>query len=124
VGQERLRPSYFFTSLVLGPLNSLLWYVPSQRHARGLDWRIHCGVEATESNTNKQHISIRVDLFSGCVLNVYFQGHQAKPLTKVNRHAPKGRPTRCSEYQSVFLIFRSLSEHKKQEPSFGFYGHV
>jgi len=29
VGQERLGPSYFFTSLVLGPLNSLLWYVPS-----------------------------------------------------------------------------------------------
>jgi hypothetical protein len=22
-------PSYFFISLVLGPLNSLLWYVPS-----------------------------------------------------------------------------------------------
>jgi hypothetical protein len=29
VGQERLGPSYFFISLVLGPLNSLLWYVPS-----------------------------------------------------------------------------------------------
>jgi hypothetical protein len=27
VGQERLGPSYFFISLVLGPLNSLLWYV-------------------------------------------------------------------------------------------------
>jgi hypothetical protein len=25
VGQERLGPSYFFISLVLGPLNSLLW---------------------------------------------------------------------------------------------------
>ena len=30
MGQERLGPSYFFISLVLGPLNSLLWYVPSQ----------------------------------------------------------------------------------------------
>jgi hypothetical protein len=29
LGQERLGPSYFFISLVLGPLNSLLWYVPS-----------------------------------------------------------------------------------------------
>jgi hypothetical protein len=29
VGQERLGPSYFFISLVLGHLNSLLWYVPS-----------------------------------------------------------------------------------------------
>ena len=25
-------PSYFFISLVLGPLNSLLWYVPSSRY--------------------------------------------------------------------------------------------
>jgi len=35
VGQERIGPSYFFISLVcvclllLGPLNSLLWYIPS-----------------------------------------------------------------------------------------------
>jgi hypothetical protein len=29
---ERLGPSYFFISLVLGPLNSLLWYVPSSRY--------------------------------------------------------------------------------------------
>ena len=29
VGQEWLGPSYFFISLVLGPLNSLLGYVPS-----------------------------------------------------------------------------------------------
>ena len=29
--QERLGPSYFFISLVLGPLNSLSWYVPSSR---------------------------------------------------------------------------------------------
>jgi hypothetical protein len=32
VSQERLGPSYFFISLVLGPLNSLLWYVPSLRY--------------------------------------------------------------------------------------------
>jgi hypothetical protein len=32
VGQERLGPSYFFISLVLGPLNSLLGYVPSSRY--------------------------------------------------------------------------------------------
>ena len=32
VGQERLGPSYFFISLVLGPLNNLLWYVPSSRY--------------------------------------------------------------------------------------------
>jgi hypothetical protein len=57
VGQERLGPSYFFISLVLGPLNSLVWYVTSLRYTRGLGWRIHCGVEVTESSTNKQHIS-------------------------------------------------------------------
>jgi hypothetical protein len=50
-----LGPSYFFISLVLGPLNSLVWYVPSLRYTRGLGWRIHCGVEVTESSTNKQH---------------------------------------------------------------------
>ena len=32
MGQERLGPSYFFISLVLGPLNSLLSYVPSSRY--------------------------------------------------------------------------------------------
>ena len=32
MGQERLGPFYFFISLVLGPLNSLLWYVPSSRY--------------------------------------------------------------------------------------------
>ncbi len=30
VGQERLGPSYFFISLVFGPLNNFLWYVPSK----------------------------------------------------------------------------------------------
>ncbi len=55
VGQERLGPSYFFISLVLGSLNSLVWYVPSLRYTRGLGWRMHCGVEVTKSSTNKQH---------------------------------------------------------------------
>jgi hypothetical protein len=35
--------------------SSLLWYVPSLRYTRGLGWRMHCGVEVTESSTNKQH---------------------------------------------------------------------
>jgi hypothetical protein len=43
------------------PLNSLVWYVPSLRYTRGLGWRIHCGVEVTESSTNKQHISTPAD---------------------------------------------------------------
>jgi hypothetical protein len=49
---------HFFISLVLVPVNSLVWYVPSFRYTRGLGWRIHCGVEVTESSTNKQHIII------------------------------------------------------------------
>jgi len=53
--QKRLGPSYFFIPLVLGPLNSLVWYVPSLRYTRGLGWRMHCGAEITESSTNKQH---------------------------------------------------------------------
>jgi hypothetical protein len=32
---RRLGPSYFFISLWLGPLNSLLWYVPSSRYIHG-----------------------------------------------------------------------------------------
>jgi hypothetical protein len=54
---ERLGPSHFFIPLVLGPLNSLVWYVPSLRYTRGLGWRMHCGAEVTESSTNKQHLS-------------------------------------------------------------------
>ena len=55
MGQERLGPSHFFIPLVLGPLNSLVWYVPSLRYTLGLGWRMHCDVEVTESSTNKQH---------------------------------------------------------------------
>jgi hypothetical protein len=62
MGQEWLGPSHFFIPLVLGPLNSLVWYVPSLRYTRGLGWRIHCGAEVTESSTNKQHQSIRPHL--------------------------------------------------------------
>jgi hypothetical protein len=47
--------TYYFISLVLGPLNSLVWYVPSLRYTRSLGWCIHCGVEVTESSTNNQH---------------------------------------------------------------------
>ena len=69
MGQERLGPSYFFIALVLGPLNSLVWYVPSFRYTRGLGWRIHCGVLPI-NNTYQEHLSWRVqwgrDLCLGC----------------------------------------------------------
>ena len=60
MGQERLGPSYFSIPLVLGPLNSLVWYVPSLMCTRGLSWRMHCGVEGTESSTNEQHHIIKM----------------------------------------------------------------
>ena len=53
-GAARTIP-FFFIPLVPGPLNSLVWYVPSLRYTRGLGWRMHCGAEVTESSTNKQH---------------------------------------------------------------------
>ena len=46
---------------MLGPLNSLVWYIPSLRYTLGLGWRMHCGVEVTESSTNKQHHLWRED---------------------------------------------------------------
>jgi hypothetical protein len=52
VGQERLGPSYFFISLVLGPLNSLLWYVPSSRYVYIYGVRLLFFVS---SRTNKRH---------------------------------------------------------------------
>ena len=71
MGQERLGPSYFFTQLVLGPLNSLVWYVPSLRYTRGLGWRMHCGVEVTESSTNKQqHLLIKLRIAKIGILRV------------------------------------------------------
>ena len=55
-GPGAARTILLFHIIVLGPLNSLVWYVPSLRYTRGLGWRIHCGVEVTKSSTNKQNI--------------------------------------------------------------------
>ena len=70
MGQERLGPSYFFIPLVLGPLNSLLWYVPSLSYTRGLGWLMHCGAEVTESSNNKHHHLSTLQPYShaGCVV--------------------------------------------------------
>ena len=71
-GPGEARTILLFHTLVLGPLNSLEWYVPSLRYTRGLVWRIHCGAEVTESSTNKQHH----------ICNRYFSN---KHTHKVNR---------------------------------------
>ena len=59
---SRLKPcrrsvplGYKTIPLVLGPLNILVWYVPSLRYTRGLGWCMHYCAEVTESSTNKQH---------------------------------------------------------------------
>ena len=54
-GPGAARAILLFQTIMLGPLNSLVWYIPSLRYTRGLGWRMHCGVEVTESSTNKQH---------------------------------------------------------------------
>ena len=59
MGQERLGPSYFFIPLVLCPLNSLVWYVPSLGYTRGLGWRMHCGAEVTEKGLTSQIWSLK-----------------------------------------------------------------
>jgi hypothetical protein len=48
VGQERLGPSYFFISLVLGPLNSLLWYTFLKVYMK-------LGSYFVSARTNKRH---------------------------------------------------------------------
>ncbi len=68
MGQEWLGPSHFFIPLVLGPLNSLVWYIPSLRYTHGLGWRMHCGVEVAESSTNKEHHISGLELDVGSVL--------------------------------------------------------
>ena len=93
MGQERLGPSYFFIPLVLGPLNSLVWYVPSLRYTRGLGWRMHCGVEVTESSTNKQHhvaVSDTVVEMNTCKGKVRFS-----PLISVQSHMLLLFASRC-----------------------------
>ena len=54
-GPGAARTILLFQIISAGPLNSLVWYVPSIRYSRGLGWCNHCGVEVTESSTNKQH---------------------------------------------------------------------
>jgi hypothetical protein len=49
----RCDPGQVFVDI--GPLNSLVWYVPSLRYTRCLGWRMLCGAKVTESSTNTQH---------------------------------------------------------------------
>ena len=49
MGQERLGPSYFFISLVLGPLNRLVWYYLPKGIYR--DWLLFF----VSARTNKRH---------------------------------------------------------------------
>jgi hypothetical protein len=54
-GPGAARTILLFHTISARPPKHLAWYVPFLRYTRGLGWRIHCGVEVTESSTNKHH---------------------------------------------------------------------
>ena len=83
MAQEQLGPSYFFIPLVLGPLNSLLWYVPSLMYTRGLGWRMHCGEEVTESSTNKRHHIHHPEVTLPVTVSATLLSITAGPITKL-----------------------------------------
>jgi hypothetical protein len=93
----RLGPSYFFIPLVLGRLNSLVWYVPSLRYTRGLGWRMHCSVEVTESSTNKQHHII--------YLQGTFSPHSTRPSQPLLLHP---HPTRMMQPRERAVAYAQL----------------
>jgi hypothetical protein len=82
---------------VLGPLNSLVWYVPSLRYTHILGWCIHCCVEVTESSTNKQHIpSESIDnIPAETVMHIQSAGCKTQKKTIIWAH------NRCWKYLLV-----------------------
>ncbi len=82
-GPGEARTILLFIPLVLGPLNSLVWYVPSLRYTRGLGWRMHCVAEVTESSTNNNIISLsdefRIGESQGRPSHELRRGRQSSP---------------------------------------------
>ena len=57
-GPGAARTILLFHTISAMPPKQPRMYVPSLRYTRGLGWRmhsVHCGVEVTETSTNKQH---------------------------------------------------------------------
>ena len=82
VGQERLGPSYFFISLVLGPLNSLVWFVFVSVRTNKRQHRLRTFLKVNgawllffvSARTNNRHRHLRV-LVVGFVTISYVTSH-------------------------------------------------
>jgi len=77
VGQERLGPSYFFISLVLGPLNNLFCYVPSSAARVHIYIYLHIFARARKRERERErererdvNICIRSHIF--CTFNLLY----------------------------------------------------
>ena len=83
--------------LVLVPLNSLVWYVPSSRYTLCLGWRMHCCIEVTESSTNKQHhLSASTNLFAwggGMLEEMCYERLRAEACVDKSAHHVSFAPT-------------------------------
>ena len=78
VGQERPGPSYFFIWLLLGPLNSLLWYVPSSRLLYGAR-RLFFVSARTSIDANPQDATLWWSLVVVVVFYLFFQKQEWAP---------------------------------------------
>jgi hypothetical protein len=80
------------------------WYVPSSRYTRGLGWRIHCGVEVTESSTNKQQHHHNWTLTATLLIIA-----ESQPALKfrVNRPRPRSQPARAGRACVLVVYFFS-----------------
>jgi hypothetical protein len=94
--------SYFFIPLVLGPRNSLVWYVPSSRYTRALVWRIHRGLEVTESRSSARYRE-----------SVLFIGIQFSNLyTGVDTPA-RGRVVVCLVFVCLVFVCKYVFGHSR-----------
>jgi hypothetical protein len=84
VGQERLGPSYFFISLVLGPLNSLLWSVPSSRNIGSSLARLLLFVSARTNKRHHHHHACNCNATGRYIAHKFESGWEvgSRPLTR------------------------------------------
>jgi hypothetical protein len=104
VGQEQLGPSYFFISLVLGPLKSLVWYLPSLRYTYGLGWRIHCGVEVF-NRVPINNIIISALIAATFRLAVSFESNHADAEILREEMSSEALPCHSTRKSSAFRAF-------------------
>jgi hypothetical protein len=59
VGQEQLEPSYFFISLVLGPLNSLVWWEELKSRPHAPIWENSNNVDPLVSGFGQIYLTVK-----------------------------------------------------------------